>query len=57
MAEPEPPAADFPLLGLPNVLLAPHMAARTHTAIENMSWVVRDVLGALKGDKPQFPAP
>lgn len=55
--DPEPPAADFPLLGLPNVLLAPHMAARTHTAIENMSWVVRDVLGVLQGEKPQFPAP
>ena len=26
---PEPPQADFPLLGLDNVLLTPHMAART----------------------------
>ena len=41
--DPEPPKDDYPLLGLSNVLLTPHMAARTYTAIENMSWVVRDV--------------
>jgi len=55
--DPEPPGEDFPLLGLPNVLLTPHMAARTHTAIENMSWVVRDVLAVLQGEKPRYPAP
>ena len=55
--DPEPPAADFPLLGFPNVLLSPHMAARTHTAIENMSWVVRDIVAVLNGHPPKFPAP
>jgi len=55
--DPEPPPADFPLLGMDNVLLTPHMAARTYTAVENMSWVVRDVLGVLEGRPPQFPAP
>jgi D-3-phosphoglycerate dehydrogenase len=55
--DPEPPAPDFPLLGLPNVLLTPHMAARTHTAIENMSWVVRDIVAVLNGQPPRFPAP
>ncbi len=54
---PEPPLADFPLLGLENVLLTPHLAARTSTAMENMSWVVKDVIAVLNGDAPQFPAP
>jgi phosphoglycerate dehydrogenase-like enzyme len=54
---PEPPAADFPLLGFPNVLLTPHLAARTTTAMENMSWVVRDVIAVLQGQKPKYPAP
>jgi D-3-phosphoglycerate dehydrogenase len=55
--DPEPPAADFPLVGLPNVMLTPHMAARTHTAIENMSWVVRDIVEVLEGRAPKYPAP
>jgi phosphoglycerate dehydrogenase-like enzyme len=55
--DPEPPKPDFPLLGLENVLLTPHMAARTHTAIENMSWVVRDVVAVLEGKIPKYPAP
>ena len=54
---PEPPPANFPLLGMDNVILTPHMAARTHTAIENMSWVVRDVIDVLRGKPPRFPAP
>jgi phosphoglycerate dehydrogenase-like enzyme len=54
---PEPPGPDFPLLGFPNVLLTPHLAARTTTAMENMSWVARDVIAVLSGEKPTFPAP
>ena len=54
---PEPPPADFPLLGLENVLLTPHLAARTTTAMENMSWVVRDIVEVLEGRKPKYPAP
>ena len=54
---PEPPAADFPLLGFDNVLLAPHMAARTATAIQNMSWVVRDIVAVIDGEAPRYPAP
>jgi D-3-phosphoglycerate dehydrogenase len=54
---PEPPPADFPLLGFENVLLTPHLAARTGTALENMSWVVRDVLAVVNGEKPKYPAP
>jgi phosphoglycerate dehydrogenase-like enzyme len=54
---PEPPPPDFPLLGLDNVLLTPHLAARTTTAMENMSWVVRDVVEVLNGRRPKYPAP
>jgi phosphoglycerate dehydrogenase-like enzyme len=55
--EPEPFGSDYPLLGLPNVRLFPHLASRTHTAMENMSWVVRDVVAVLEGRRPEFPAP
>jgi D-3-phosphoglycerate dehydrogenase len=55
--DPEPPRADFPLLGFENVILTPHMASRTSIAIENMGWVVRDVAAVLAGQKPRFPAP
>jgi phosphoglycerate dehydrogenase-like enzyme len=54
---PEPPAADFPLLGMSNVILTPHMASRTETAQENMSWVVRDIVEVLEGRAPKYPAP
>lgn len=54
---PEPPKPGFPLLGLDNVLLTPHLAARTGTALENMSWVVRDILDVLSGKQPRYPAP
>jgi phosphoglycerate dehydrogenase-like enzyme len=55
--DPEPPDSSFPLLGFDNVLLTPHMAARTETAMQNMSWVVRDVMEVLEGHAPRFPAP
>jgi len=54
---PEPPPPDFPLLGLDNVILTPHVAARTYTALENMSWVVRDIYNVLDGKPPKYPAP
>jgi phosphoglycerate dehydrogenase-like enzyme len=55
--DPEPPTKDFPLLGLDRVLLTPHLAARTKTAMANMSWVVRDVIAVLQGNPAQYPAP
>jgi phosphoglycerate dehydrogenase-like enzyme len=54
---PEPPKPDFPLLGLENVLLTPHVAARTYMAMENMSWVVRDIMAVIEGRPPTYPAP
>jgi len=54
--DPEPPPPDHPLHGLPNVRLLPHLASRTDIAMENMSWVVRDVIAVLTGDPPTFPA-
>lgn len=55
--DPEPPPADYPLLGLPNVRLLPHLASRTDAALENMSWVVRDIAAVLEGRAPRHRAP
>ncbi len=46
--DPEPFTLDNPVLALPNAHLAPHLASRTETAMENMSWVVRDVVAVLE---------
>jgi D-3-phosphoglycerate dehydrogenase len=54
---PEPPTDNYPLLNLPNVLLTPHIAARTATAMLNMSWVTRDIWEVLEGRPPKYPAP
>ncbi len=51
--EPEPPTADYPLWNISNVTLLPHLASRTPTALENMSWVVRDIWRVLEGEQPQ----
>jgi phosphoglycerate dehydrogenase-like enzyme len=55
--DPEPFDATYPLLGLTNATLSPHLAASTATAHVNMSWVVKDVWRALNGEKPEHPAP
>jgi len=55
--DPEPFGEDYPLLGLPNAHLAPHIAAATQFAKTNMSWVVRDVMRVLNGEEPEHPAP
>lgn len=54
--DPEPVTADNPLLGLANATLFPHLASRTNTAMNNMSWVVRDVWEVLEGREPAYPA-
>ncbi|MBX3404941.1 MAG: hypothetical protein KF699_16135 [Phycisphaeraceae bacterium] len=54
--EPEPFGNDYPLLGLPNAHLSPHIGAATATANRNMSWVVRDLWRVLSGEEPEWPA-
>ncbi|MCC6579310.1 MAG: hypothetical protein IT440_02630 [Phycisphaeraceae bacterium] len=54
--DPEPMPEDYAFYSLPNVRLLPHLASRTHEAMANMSWVVRDVLAVLEGGKPKYPA-
>ncbi len=53
---PEPVVPENPLLTCPNATLFPHLASRTEAALENMSWVVRDVMAGLNGEPLQFPA-
>jgi D-3-phosphoglycerate dehydrogenase / 2-oxoglutarate reductase len=54
--DPEPPPSSYPVYDLPNMRLLPHIASRTHQALDNMSWVVRDVVKVLEGDEPTYPA-
>ena len=46
----EPFDEHYPLLGLPNAHLAPHIGAATELANRNMSWVVRDVWQTLSDE-------
>lgn len=55
--DPEPPQEDNPLWPYTDrVKMLPHLASRTDTALQNMSWVVKDVMAVLEGNEPQFPA-
>lgn len=54
--DPEPISAEYPLLGLSNVALYPHVAGKTRTATENMGWVVKDVEAVLDGKEPLYEA-
>ncbi|MBS3735477.1 MAG: phosphoglycerate dehydrogenase [Phycisphaerae bacterium] len=54
--DPEPPPPDYPLFGLDNVLLTPHIAARVPAAVEAMCDVVHDVVAVLEGRRPDYPA-
>ncbi|MEM6393213.1 MAG: NAD(P)-dependent oxidoreductase [Planctomycetota bacterium] len=55
--DPEPIPPDDPLWGLANATLLPHLASRTGPAMQNMSWVVRDVWAVLDSQAPAYPAP
>ena len=54
--EPEPPHVDDPLLTMSNAHLYPHLGAKTTTAWNTMSWVVRDVAAVLAGETPRWEA-
>jgi D-3-phosphoglycerate dehydrogenase len=50
----QPPGADHPLLGLPQVLATPHMGAHTDGATNAMGWAaLDDCLAVLRGEEPQ----
>jgi D-3-phosphoglycerate dehydrogenase / 2-oxoglutarate reductase len=54
--EVEPPSADHPLIGRPDVMLTPHSAAQTVEGLSNMAtWIAQDVLGVLRGERPRNP--
>ncbi|MHC4982571.1 MAG: NAD(P)-dependent oxidoreductase [Planctomycetota bacterium] len=55
--DPEPPPPDYPLWGLENVILTPHIAARVPAAMERMCDVAYDIVAVLDGRTPRFPAP
>ncbi len=55
--DPEPPPADYPLFGLDNVILTPHVAARVPDAVQRMCDVVHDIVAVLAGRPAKYPAP
>jgi phosphoglycerate dehydrogenase-like enzyme len=55
--DPEPPTDDYPLFGLENVILTPHVAARVPQAVAAMCDVVYDIVAVLEGRQPQYAAP
>jgi len=49
--DPEPPAADHPLVGRPDVICTPHLGASTVEAQEEVAYEIAEaVLGALNGE-------
>jgi len=53
--DPQPPAADNPLLGFDQVVLTPHVGSFTHEGRRRMGLtVVEDTLRALRGERPEY---
>jgi D-3-phosphoglycerate dehydrogenase / 2-oxoglutarate reductase len=51
--EQEPPPADHPLLKLPNVVITPHVASRTHESVVRQATTsVKNLILAMNGEKP-----
>jgi phosphoglycerate dehydrogenase-like enzyme len=49
----EPPPTDHPLLGLPNVIITPHIGSRTHESVQRQaSCAVENLTRFLAGKKP-----
>jgi D-3-phosphoglycerate dehydrogenase len=49
----EPPKPDHPLLKLPNVVVTPHVASRTHESVQRQATAaVTNLIRAMKGEKP-----
>lgn len=49
----QPPEADNPLLGLPQVIATPHMGSHTDGAADAMGWgALNDCLAVLRGEEP-----
>ncbi len=51
----EPPPPDHPLLGLPNVILSPHMASHTEEAMRRMAVdAASEIVRVLRGERPRW---
>ena len=52
----EPPTKDNPLFKLDNVVVTPHSAANTKSAMVGMAMVAEDIIRILEGKEPKYPA-